>query len=179
MHIVFGLPLPVGVISMCEYADMYFDIEYDKDNVIEKLKSTIPKGFDIIEGDIRNIKKNIMRDVHKTTYEIKFKENNIYEDIVNKINGLDKIEVIKKKKKREVIIDIKPLINKLETDGNTLILSCNAGNTSNLHPRLFIEAIKKYYSNDITELYIKRTQLFVNRKNKLVSPLSYEALNEE
>jgi len=179
MQLIFALPLPVNVLSDSEYVDLFFNEDYDNKEVEHKLQEQMPEGFKIIDSGVRNIKQNIMSDIKYSDYEIKLQSNYQLEDIVKKINGLESIEVEKIKKNKVKIIDIKPLIFLVKVKDDALLLKCSAGNSNNLHPRIFIKALKKYIDDGIYEIYIKRIELYVVRNKKLYTPLDQVALNEE
>jgi len=179
MQLIFALPLPVNVLSDSEYVDIFFDVDYDNKEVEYKLKEQMPEGFIIIDSGVRNIKQNIMSDIKYSDYEIKIESKYPLIDVAKKISRLEVIEVEKIKKNRVKIIDIRPLIFSIDVKDDVLLLKCSAGNTSNLHPRIFIKALQKYVDVDINEIYIKRIELYVVRKQQLYNPLDTVALNEE
>ncbi|MCK5811514.1 MAG: TIGR03936 family radical SAM-associated protein [Clostridiales bacterium] len=178
MHLVFGLPLPVGVTSLAEYADIYFDEEYDVKEVIKLLQKEIPPGFNVIDGGYLFNKKNIMSDITLAIYEITVNSSLTCQQIIEQVHELTVIEIEKTRKKKIKIIDIKPMIKQLVANENVMTLTCQAGSFGNLHPRLFLQAISQYIDETIREISIKRIALFTNRDEKLVTPLEKIVLGE-
>ncbi len=179
MHLVFGLPLPVGVSSLAEYADLYFDEDYDIREVISLLQKEIPPGFDVLEGEYLFSKKNIMSDICEAIYEITIESTLTCQQIIEQVHELTIIEIEKTRKKKTKIIDIKPMIIQLSANKNVMTLTCQAGNFGNLHPRIFLQAITQYIDKSVREVSIKRIALFTKRNEKLVTPLDKLVLGEK
>ncbi len=178
MHLIFGLPLPVGVTSLTEYADLYFDEDYDVKEVIKLLQIEIPPGFNVIDGGRLFNKKNIMSDITEAIYEITVESTLTCQQIIEQVHELTVIEIEKTRKKKTKIIDIKPMIRQLVANENVMTLTCQAGSFGNLHPRIFLQAISQYIDETVKEISIKRIALFTNRDDKLVTPLDKTVLGE-
>lgn len=179
MHLVFGLPIPVGVTSQAEYVDIYFDEDYSVDEVKKSLMNELTKGFIVKDAGVRNIKKKIMTDIFYAEYYLKFTSELGYHEIAKKLNDIKEMSVIKYKKNKEKVIELKPkLLLSLPFDDG-LFIFCLAGGQNNLHPRLLIQGIKENIDETIEEEGIHRLEIYVNRNDKKALPLSIDALTSE
>ena len=135
IYINFALPLSLGYESGCEIMDFNITEEMSLKNLIENLNKAMPEGIFI---------KKIYTPTTKHT-AIKFADFKITfsGDIAESFNtfmGRDQINTIKKTKKGEKEIDLKPdikVVSLEETGGNTiLVLRLPAGTEKNLNPSL-------------------------------------------
>jgi len=201
-HMVFGLPLSVGVTSEAEYADFEFSIDLNLEEFIVNLNNQLPYGLKLLEAKEKNNKVNIMASIVMSSYDLL-----VYSETINEENEMNsriaefigKAEIIVKKegKNGSKNIDIKPMIRKIEVRAakpdelsenmslkeiETERVFCisvvlSAGSVANLKPELLIAAL-----NDIAELRIKslkihRTGLFVSKDGKTMNPLDDSALS--
>ena len=60
-HLIFGLPLSVGVTSQAEYADIELTEELDPENFMLGLNKQLPKGLIIVAAKARNTKPKMSR----------------------------------------------------------------------------------------------------------------------
>jgi len=115
MKLVFGLPLPVGMTSEAEYADIDTDEEINPEDFLEKLNSQLPSGLKVLEAAVKKDSRNIMASIAAAQYEITISVGNVktVREIHDAIMGFisqDKILAEKESKNRTAIVDIKPLI---------------------------------------------------------------------
>lgn len=171
--ISFALPISVGFTSECEYMDVEFEKEYDKNEIIEKLNVISPMGIKFILEGSTNISFN---DINKSKYRLAiFSENNL-DELIIEIEGLlskDEVLVDKKSKKGIKKVNIIPLIfsydilkneNKIE-----LVLCLAAGGEINLNPELVLNAIKNYIENSKIENYeVHRISLLTKDEKELI-----------
>jgi radical SAM-linked protein len=118
-HMVFGLPLSVGVTSQAEYADFDLEDGFSPDEFMKKLNSSLPPGFKVMEAKIISKKSNIMASINAASYSILFAvaENMDDEALAQKLADFmqeDAIVAEKEGKKGKKAIDIKPMIIRLE-----------------------------------------------------------------
>ena len=62
-HLIFGLPLSVGVTSQAEYADIELTEILEPESFVTRLNKELPKGLIIIEAKARQSKVNIMASI--------------------------------------------------------------------------------------------------------------------
>ncbi len=135
IYINFALPLSLGYESGCEIMDFNITEEMPLKYLIENLNKAMPEGIFI---------KKIYTPTTKHT-AIKFADFKITfsGDVAESFNAFmskEQINTIKKTKRGEKEIDLKPDINVIsieETNGNTvLVLRLPAGTEKNLNPSL-------------------------------------------
>ncbi|MDD4495343.1 MAG: TIGR03936 family radical SAM-associated protein [Eubacteriales bacterium] len=166
--IVFALPLPVGVTSEGEYADITFCSQIPADDFMQQINKELPDGIRIIDAWEHQPKSNVMAEVENAIYELTASydgthENaeETYEDAKEIIDGImmkSKLTVEKKTDKGAKDIDIRPMIkdmtiveqdsdecNKINNGNNVLMLKIavkvSAGSRENLRPDLVANAL--------------------------------------
>lgn len=194
-HLVFGLPLPVGVTSDAEYADIGFEQEIEPEVVKKMLNLSLPKGLKIIEACPKKEKSNIMALVAGASYNIDifFSQAcafyNIKDYIHSRLNEfLELNEIYAQKNMRGdiKIINIKSLIinielSKVEQNAKKSyrniynIASLNAlvkaGSKANLKPDVLADAFCKFAGINAAYYSINRTGLFIEDNQKLSNPI--------
>ena len=167
-HFVFGLPASVGMVSICEYADIDFEDGIENNQIMDKLNTNLPEGFRVTECFEKLSSSNIMAELTAAEYVI-YPETEYgvpeLQDFISHFIGCDEIIVSKKNKKGERDINIKSMIKFISTGedntGKYLIAKLSAGNETNLKPELLIEAINKYEGTDLSIRQIIRTEMFL------------------
>jgi radical SAM-linked protein len=114
-HLIFGLPLSVGVTSQAEYADIELTEIIEPESFVTRLNHELPKGLIIVEAKDRQAKVNIMASIGAAIYEILISVPedleiiDFQEDIAS---FLAKEEIIVKKEGKKGIreLDIKTMI---------------------------------------------------------------------
>ncbi|NLC67408.1 MAG: DUF2344 domain-containing protein [Clostridiaceae bacterium] len=69
-HVVFGLPLAVGVTSEAEYADFRLYRYMEPGDFMERLNIELPQGLKLCETKIKRSKENIMAGISFASYKI-------------------------------------------------------------------------------------------------------------
>ena len=91
------------------------------------------------------------------------------EETITEFLNQDKIEVLKKTKKSEKVVDIKPMIYKLEKQGDKLFVCLAHGSQANLKPNLVIEALCDFADKEMPEfLRMTRLEMYYEKDGKLV-----------
>lgn len=167
-HMVFGLPSSVGMISICEYADIDFEDGVTCQEIQDGLNAGLPEGFRILDCYERETKSNIMADIVASEFVIYVKAGKTVLDLQDAISHFISLPVIlmmKKSKKGEKETDIKPMVHFIsageDNEGTYLIAKIAAGNQVNLKPSLLVEAMNLYANAEITIKQIIRTEMFL------------------
>lgn len=176
MIMVFGAPLSLGYTSNAEYADLSFTKEYTPKYIMETLGKELPQGLKLIEAAHRSVKKNIMADISYAQYEFIINGLDGQEKLIEKIITAPTIEVEKIRKGKTKTVDIKPLIVEFSVENNKGMLLAKAGNSGNLNPALLAKALSEKIGKNIAFTEINRHTQFVSRSNKMVDPISKEAV---
>ena len=113
---VFALPLPVGVESVCEYLDVKIDKYIPNDDVKELLNKQLTNELQVIEVYDPTTK---FADISKADYRILLDSISASPELVGKINDFfasGPILMTKKTKSGEKEIDISALIHSLKAE---------------------------------------------------------------
>ncbi|WP_173400172.1 TIGR03936 family radical SAM-associated protein [Acetivibrio straminisolvens] len=114
-HMVFGLPLSVGVTSESEYADFELETDIDSGEFTQRLNQNLPKGIEVVDAKKNNTTSNIMAQVAGASYEVLVLADSKIgiEDLKYKLDEFLKNEQIfveKESKGKIKKIDIRPMI---------------------------------------------------------------------
>lgn len=193
MIMSFASPLGVGLTSDGEYLDIEIGNELSSASAVQRLNSVMAEGVEVLS--FRRIPEekasNAMALVAAADYEIRFRDASILpEDLASaweSFCGQDTISVIKKTKKGERELDLKPLIYegtcKKEPDGGDCIfLRLSAGSADNVKPELVMEAFFAFLHIVLPEfaLFIHRKELYADTGREGEKRfVSLESLGEE
>lgn len=172
----FTPPLPLGMESEGEYADVVLTEKISSDEALVRLRENTVKEIGIISfKELPEKCENAMASVKAAGYRISIGDKDRY-DIDGMIDSLlnkDEIMVTKKTKKNEKIIDIRPLIYELKTgiDENTINMLISSGSTDNIKPELVLEALDPAFADLIEKSSIKitRTDQYTSNETGLIS----------
>lgn len=178
MRMIFGAPLSLGFISEAEYADLFFEQDYEPDYIIQKLSKNLPEGLPIMEAGIYTGRINIMADISFAEYSFIYNGALSVEKVVELVSESNSVIVEKVGKSRSKIVDVRPLILKITTDGQKIKTLVRAGNNGNLNPRLLVEAIKTNMDYEAMGYSYKRISQYVQRDGKMYNPLHEKILLE-
>ncbi|MCR4923594.1 MAG: TIGR03936 family radical SAM-associated protein [Lachnospiraceae bacterium] len=176
----FALPLSTGLESYGEYLDIETERSIPSKQALFMLNSNSVEGISILSyRELKEKAKNAMASVALADYSIRFREG--YEadfDLKKKLDELlneDEIRVLKKTKKSEKELDIKPFIHKyqcLEDENGYLIrLRLSCGSVDNTKPELLLKALYDKEKKDLDKyaLMITREQIYTIEDGNIVS----------
>ena len=146
---VFALPLPVGVESVCEYLDVKIDKEIPCDDVKELLNKQLTDELQVIEVYEPATK---FADISKAEYRILLESVSASPELAEKINEFfsqSPIMMTKKTKSGEKDIDITALIHSLKAEfcgdcGKIKINTTLTAGAESLSPEFLMSALRKY-----------------------------------
>lgn len=146
---VFALPLPVGVESVCEYLDVKIDKEIPTDDVKELLSGQLTDELQIIEVYDPTVK---FSEISRAEYRILLDSVNACEALAGRINAFfsaSPIIMTKKTKSGEKDIDITEMIHSLtaeycHTCGKIKINTTLTAGSESLSPEFLMAALRKY-----------------------------------
>lgn len=171
----FAAPLSVGVISKGEYFDMEVNSTQSSEEMIRRINAENVEGVEVLSYKLLpEHAKNAMSIVAGADYLIHFNEQYLFECInqvtIDNFLRQDKITVLKKTKKSEKEVDIKPMIYKLERCTEGLAMKVAQGSAANLKPTLVMETIFHFLNKPVSEQYIcERMDMYCMENEKLVS----------
>ena len=143
----FAAPLGVGLLSNGEYVDIEVNETKDSKTMIARINAANAEGFEVVSyRRLPDSVKNAMSMVAAADYKVWFKEGYEPEDIEGLFAQLleflsqEKMDIIKKTKKGEKDMDIKPFIYEYSIEGQEIFMKLSTGSQTNIKPELVLEA---------------------------------------
>ncbi|MBN2911485.1 MAG: DUF2344 domain-containing protein [Coprococcus sp.] len=157
MIMSFANPLGVGLTSDGEYFDIELTESIASKEAVRRLNEQMVDGMEIVSFvQIPDDKKSKgMSIVAGADYLSSVKNGSLPEDLAEKLEAFyaqNEICVIKKTKKSEKEVDIRPMIYKLECRDGKIYMRVAAGSVQNLKPELVTEAFVRYLGMDAEEV---------------------------
>ena len=173
-HLVFGLPLPLGVEGLCEPLDIRLnDDNYPAERVIEQLNSVTVPGISFIRI---TEPVNKSQEIFSAEYTAKLYGTDISEDLCNEIKRIVEEENISYEKKVKKggfkIINVNEHLKNFEVtnNGDSVLLSFNlpAGNDFTVNPVSFCNALSSFLICDDIIFQITRHKLLMKNGKDLI-----------
>lgn len=149
MIMSFANPLGVGLTSDGEYFDIELTESIASKEAVRRLNEQMVDGMEIVSFvQIPDDKKSKgMSIVAGADYLSSVKNGSLPKDLAEKLEAFyaqNEICVVKKTKKSEKEVDIRPMIYKLECRNGGIYMRVAAGSVQNLKPELVTEAFVRY-----------------------------------
>ena len=172
----FSHPLPLGMESEGEYADIELNSEIATNEAINRMKDESVPEIEILSfKQLPDRCENAMASVRAARYTVEFIEQCPFDNLREAISCLmekESIVVLKTTKKSTKEEDIRPYIYELYiNDDNKIEMLISSGSIHNLKPELVMKAMGDIFNIDIDEtmLSMKRIDQYTEMDNKLVS----------
>ena len=153
MIMSFANPLGVGVTSDGEYFDIELTEEIDMQAAVERMNQTVVEGIEVV--NMVAISDDKMRTgmsiVAAADYLSNVKGDVFPENWKEKAEGFmsqPEICILKKTKKSEKEVDIKPMIYKFEIREEGVYMQVATGSVENLKPEVVMQALCQYLGVD-------------------------------
>lgn len=167
MVMSFASPLGVGIESEGEYMDIEIKEPLSTEEAVRRLDAVMSEGMRIL--DFRQIPEekasNAMALVAAADYRIRFREGyepdldwkKLYTAFWNSLPS-----IIKKTKKSEDELDIRPLIYESHLEGDSIFVRLSSEAAANIKPELMMEAFASYagFSLEPFSLMVTRIDLY-------------------
>lgn len=148
----FAAPLGVGITSMGEYVDIEVNSTDSTPVMLKRLNEVMTEGFEVTEYKLLpDSAANAMSSVAAADYRITFRPGYEPEEgTAAWFRGLAKffeqpsVTVLKKTKKGEKEMDLKPFVYELSPSEDSLFIKVSSGSAANIKPELLLDA---YYSS--------------------------------
>ena len=146
MSMSYAFPLGVGMTSDSEYVDVDLDIPLSSRELVGRLNRAAAEGVHFLDARVVEPGKanKGMNLVRRADYTLYFREGYEWEDGWKEdfAGWLDQesIMVLKKSKKTEKEVNIRPLIYESDFTEDGLMLGLCAGNENNIRPELVMQA---------------------------------------
>jgi radical SAM-linked protein len=191
MIMSFASPLGVGLTSDGEYFDIEVGSCISSAHMIKRLNEVMVEGMEVVS--FRQIEEgkasNAMSIVAAADYTVTFKPNYIpvvdWEKQIIDFYNQEQIIILKKTKKSEKEIDMKPLIYELNCENGIIFMKLATGSVNNLKPELVVEAFLRYLdielSEDVVPIAVNRVEVYANTSNQNggLNFISLEDMGEE
>ncbi len=158
----FSHPLPLGMESAGEYADVELTSRITTQKALESMrKMSVPEIGIMSFKELPEKCENAMASVTAARYEVIMPDIIPFSDIQKAAYDFiskDEVIVLKKSKKNEKEVNIRPLVYELETDPEKNIISMlvSSGSRDNLKPELVINAMLGKNTIEASDLDMKR-----------------------
>jgi radical SAM-linked protein len=165
LYITFALPLSLGYEGLRESFDIRLIREMDADTLAKKIAAVLPMGFQVLAAAPPVMEPG---EIAWADYAIRLlykkEEQEPVREQFEAFNRQPVIEVLKKTKKGEKTVDIRPLVQNLATEwtdeGVHLKLRCAAGNTLNINPTLYLKAFYAWSNREPEGVRVARIGIF-------------------
>lgn len=165
----FAAPLSVGVLSRGEYFDLEVNSTESSKVMLERINAQNAEGVEVLSYKLlHDDAKNAMSVVAGADYKV-------YTDLFNQnmldaFMNQDQIIVLKKTKKSEKEVDIKPLIYNIKLEDDGIFMQVAQGSASNLKPDLVMDAFAKFAQVTLPEyVTYERIDMYCLEDDNLVS----------
>lgn len=154
MIMSFANPLGVGVTSDGEYFDIELTEDIDMKLAVERMNQVVVEGIEIVNMvPISDDKKQTGMSIVAAADYLSFLKSGIFpEDWKEKAGQFmnqPTISILKKTKKSEKEVDIKPMIYKFEVSGESVYTQVATGSVENLKPELVMQALSSFLGVDL------------------------------
>ena len=166
MIMSFANPLGVGLTSDGEYFDIELTEEIDMHDAVIRMNTVMVEGIEVVSmvpiSD--NKKKTGMSIVAAADYLSCVKTGsfpNGWEALAYKFINQPQILIVKKTKKSEKEVDIKPMIYDFDVRENRVYMRLATGSVENLKPELVMSALSQYLGVDMDKVTFSHHRLDV------------------
>ena len=147
MIMSFAAPLGVGLTSEGEYVDLQVNSCTSSKAAVDALNSVMVDGMEVVSFKLlpENVK-NAMSSVAAADYFVKWREGYVPENWEEKFNAFlqkEEMLIVKKTKRSEAEVDLKPMLYKTELRDGGIFMQVACGSVNNLKPELVMEAFAK------------------------------------
>lgn len=149
----FAAPLGVGLTSNGEYMDIEVHSTGSSEEMVKRLNEVMVEGFQVLDWRrLSDEAGNAMSLVAAADYTVAFRKGYEPEEMEGFLSGLEtfyerpSIPIVKKTKKGEKEMDLKPLVYACRVTRGTepsIFLRVSTGSSSNVKPELFLETYCK------------------------------------
>lgn len=167
----FAAPLGVGLTSRGEYVDIEVLSTDSSAEMLKRINAVMVEGMEALSYKrLPDQAANAMSIVAAADYTVAFREEYAPKDWDDFVAGLDtwlaqdKILIMKKTKKGEKEMDIRPLIYHLSADGKEIRMQIATGSAANLKPSMIIQAYMESRGMELAPfaLMIQREEVYAD-----------------
>lgn len=161
----FASPLGVGLLSSGEYFDIDVNSTMTTKEAIRALNRVMVEGMEV-KGYrlLPDNAKNCMAVIAAADYIVHFKGDKLpfCEKEIHDYLSQSEISIIKKTKKSEKEINIRPLIYDIQLHEGGLFMKIASGSVNNIKPELVLESLCNFTNADIPKVIYERMEMYAN-----------------
>lgn len=171
IYLTFSLPLALGYESECESMDLRLVTFVEFDEVKEKLNSSLPPDIRVTKVALQKNKPQVIKTaLYNVTLSSQTLSGKDLKDCLDNLFSYETIDVIKRTKKGNKTVDIKPDINITSTEvfDNAIkifMITC-AGIDKNINPDLLINELTGKYNLENIKTSIIRLAVYDEDHNE-------------
>ncbi|SCP94983.1 TIGR03936 family radical SAM-associated protein [Anaerobium acetethylicum] len=157
----FAAPLGVGLTSEGEYLDIEVGMCLSSADAINRLNAVMVDGMKVLTfKKLPDDSGNAMSIVAAADYRVMFREgSSLIPDVeleakLAEFYNRNEIVILKKTKKSEKEVDIKPMVYSLSAKDGVISMQLATGSVNNLKPELLMEAFAAYLGKELGEFAI-------------------------
>lgn len=147
MIMSFAAPLGVGLTSEGEYVDLQVHSCESSQAAVDALNRVMVDGMEVVSFKVLpETVKNAMASVAAADYFVQFRqgyEPENWKTDFERFLQKEEMLIVKKTKRSEAEIDLKPLLYQCEIRENGIFMQVACGSVNNLKPELVLEAFAK------------------------------------
>lgn len=200
-HIIFGLPLAVGMTSECEHADLELDEEIKPEELVHMLNASLPEGIRVTGAAVNHSRKNIMATICRADYilEVYTEEAIPWEKAAGALKailgsesvivdretrGKDGRTAVRETEIRPLIIDAD--IERIMTPppgyegfGSAFLIktALKAGSVANLNPGLLVKALENQWGAVAAAVRMHRKAVYTDNGKGMADPMDTASLS--
>ncbi|WP_432630993.1 TIGR03936 family radical SAM-associated protein [Brotaphodocola sp.] len=185
----FAAPLGVGMESRGEYVDIEVKSTDSSEEMLRRINEVMVDGSEVLSyRALPDDASNAMSIVSAADYRLRFREGYEPEDWRDFMDGLlsfmkqEQILILKKTKKSEKEVDIRPMIYELhEEENHAIFLNVATGSSANLKPSAVIQAYMDSRNLPLSEfaLMITRLEVYAPKKEDPSTLIPLEEFGED
>lgn len=165
LYLNFALPLSLGYESLCECVDFRLMEEIPHQELTAKIGAALPVGFRVISAGLPVMK---VSEIRQADYEVSFSVPGQAEEEVRAAwracFGRPEIPVLKKTKRGEQIVDLKPEaeVSALSCEGGRFHFQTRlaSGCKENINPTLLFEAFSDFSGMSADDISVTRIAVY-------------------
>ena len=172
----FAMPLSIGLESDAEYVDIEITEEIPSAEAVKRMNDQGVDGITILSfKHLPDNALNAMASIFAADYSVSFRDGFMPDfscvDILGKMYDEQYINVLKKTKKNESMVDIKPGIFSFSGDNDKIDMCLSCGSVLNIKPELVIKTVFEKMGRDLDRfaLSIKRREIYTGSRDELIS----------
>ncbi|SES66137.1 TIGR03936 family radical SAM-associated protein [Anaerobranca gottschalkii] len=163
----FATPLSVGIVSYGDYLEIELTKDLETDEIINKMNANLPQGIKLLDGKKLTKKVPTLGAlVEAAEYKVKVKSLELEGKIKELLNS-ENIYIQRTSKKGIKMVDILPLILKLEYKDDVLSMLLTTSSTANVKPKEVLSIL------NIDNPNIDKIETYCSKGDKLVTPLQW------